>query len=61
MVIARIESFILGKNLSDAIKRAEAYSRAGADAILIHSKEKSPKQILSFAKNLEKANITNQW
>ena len=55
MVIARIESFILGKNLSDAIKRAEAYSRAGADAILIHSKEKSPKQILSFAKKFRKS------
>ena len=55
MVIARIESFILGKNLSDAMKRAEAYSKAGADAILIHSKEKSPKQTLSLAKKLKKS------
>ena len=37
-VIARIESFILGKGLKDALKRAETYSKAGADAILIHSK-----------------------
>ena len=41
LIIARIESFILGKNINDAIKRAESYSRAGADAILIHSKEKT--------------------
>ena len=50
MVIARIESFILGKSLNDALMRAEIYSNAGADAILIHSKEKSPRQIFSFAK-----------
>jgi len=55
MVIARIESFILGKNLSDALKRAEAYSKAGADAILIHSKENTPKQIFSFAKKFIKS------
>lgn len=50
MVIARIESFILGKGLSDALRRAEVYSKAGADAILIHSKEKTPKEIFKFAK-----------
>ena len=50
MVIARIESFILGKGLNDALKRAEIYSKAGADAILIHSKEKTPSEIFSFAK-----------
>ena len=55
MVIARIESFILGKDLNDAIKRAEAYSKAGADAILIHSKENNPKQIFSFAKKFRKS------
>ena len=55
MVIARIESFILGKNLNDALKRAEAYSKAGADAILIHSKENTPKQIFSFAKKFKKS------
>ena len=55
MVIARIESFILGKNLADAIKRAEAYSKAGADAVLIHSKENTPKQIFSFAKRFTKS------
>tara|TARA_E500000178_G_C17015527_1_gene752715 strand:- start:1088 stop:2389 length:1302 start_codon:yes stop_codon:yes gene_type:complete len=55
MIIARIESFILGKNLKDALKRAEAYSKAGADAILIHSKEKNPKQIIQFSKKFTKS------
>ena len=55
MVIARIESFILGKGLKDALKRAEIYSKAGADAILIHSKEKSTKEIFSFAREFRKS------
>ncbi len=55
MVIARIESFILGKGLNDALKRANIYSKAGADGILIHSKEKTPKEIFSFAKEFKKS------
>ena len=55
MVIARIESFIVGKGLNDALKRAEIYSKAGADAILIHSKEKTPAEIFSFAKKFKKS------
>ena len=55
MVIARIESFILGKGLHDALNRAEIYSKAGADAILIHSKEKTPNEIFSFAKKFRKS------
>jgi phosphoenolpyruvate phosphomutase len=55
MVIARIESFIVGKGLADALKRAEVYSKAGADAILIHSKEKTPSEIFSFAKEFRKS------
>jgi len=54
-IVARIESFILGKDLKDAMRRAEAYSQAGADAILIHSKEKYPNQIFSFSKNFLKS------
>lgn len=50
LIGARIESFILGKGLKDGLKRAEAYSKAGADLILIHSKEKTPKEIFSFSK-----------
>ena len=55
MVIARIESFIVGKGLDDALRRAEIYSKAGVDAILIHSKEKTPREIFSFAKQFKKS------
>ena len=54
LIGARIESFILGKGLNDGLKRAKAYSEAGADLILIHSKEKSPKEIFSFSKTFRK-------
>ena len=49
LVIARIESLILGRSIKEALLRAEKYSAAGADAILIHSKEQSPKEIFQFA------------
>ena len=55
MVIARIESFILGKDLKDALKRAIIYSKSGADGILIHSKEKTTNEIFSFAKEFRKS------
>ena len=55
MVIARIESFIVGKGLKDALKRAEIYSKAGADGILIHSKEKTTNEIFAFAKEFKKS------
>ena len=58
LIIARIESFILGKGLKDALKRAEIYSKAGADAILIHSKEKTPKEIFSFSKIFNKSKFS---
>ena len=48
MIVARIESLILGAGVEDALKRAEAYGKAGADAIMIHSKEKDPAEVLSF-------------
>ena len=54
MVIARIESFMVGKGLRDALKRAEIYSKAGADAILIHSKKRTPSEIFMFAKEFKK-------
>jgi phosphoenolpyruvate phosphomutase len=47
-VVARIEAFIAGYGLSEVLKRAEAYHLAGADAILVHSKEKTPHQVISF-------------
>ncbi len=55
LIIARIESFILGKSLVDALKRAEAYSKAGADAILIHSKNNTPSEVFSFARKFTKS------
>ena len=55
LVVARIESLILGKVIKDALKRAEAYSQAGADAILIHSKKKNSKEIFLFAKKFVKS------
>ena len=42
-------------NLKDALTRAEIYSKAGADAILIHSKDKTPKEIFQFANQFKKS------
>ena len=50
MIIARIESLILDKGQEDALKRAFAYISAGADGIMIHSRQKSPKEVLDFLK-----------
>ena len=55
MIIARIESFILGKNIDDALKRAEQYVKSGADAIMIHSKEKVPDEIFDFGRKFFKS------
>ena len=49
MVIARIESLIAGKDLSDALRRADRYLAAGADGIMIHSRSKSPDEVMAFA------------
>jgi len=48
MIIARVEALIAGLGVQEAIKRANAYFNAGADAILIHSKQKSPDEIFEF-------------
>ncbi len=48
MIIARIESLILDKGLSDAMERAKAYLEAGADGIMIHSRRSSPDEIFAF-------------
>ncbi len=58
MIVARIESLILKQGLEDALKRAEAYIRAGADGIMIHSKEKSPDEILNFCKEYKKLPVS---
>jgi len=54
MIIARIESLILNNGIKDALKRAKAYIKAGADGIMIHSKEKDPKEVLEFCKKYNK-------
>ena len=48
MIIARIESLILKNGMDDALKRANAYIDAGADGIMIHSKEKDGSEIIEF-------------
>ena len=49
MIIARIEALISGAGMNEALKRATSYEKAGADAILIHSKKKTPEEIFEFA------------
>lgn len=49
-VVARLESLIVGHGVDEALRRAETYHGAGADAILVHSKNKGPEQVLEFAK-----------
>lgn len=50
MIIARVESLILKKGVADALTRAKAYIAAGADGIMIHSKEKDPGEIMEFCR-----------
>src|SRR5471032_750403 len=49
-IVARVEALIAGWGMEEALKRAEAYRQAGADAILIHSKLSRPDEILTFAR-----------
>ena len=48
MIIARIESLILEQGMEDALNRAFAYAKAGADGIMIHSRQKSPDEVFEF-------------
>ena len=50
MIIARIESLILERGMEDALNRAFAYAQAGADGIMIHSRKKTPDEILEFCR-----------
>jgi phosphonopyruvate hydrolase len=50
LVIARTEALIAGLGLNEALRRGAAYAEAGADAILIHSKQKTPDEILAFCR-----------
>ena len=49
MVIARTEALIAGLGFDEALKRANAYEKAGADAILIHSKKTDPSEVFEFS------------
>jgi len=55
-IIARVEALISGIGMDQALKRAHAYEKAGADAILIHSKKITPEEIFEFA-DLWKGNV----
>ena len=56
MIIARIESLILGKTVEDALERAFAYVNAGANGIMIHCKEKSGDNIKDFCEKFRNKN-----
>tara|TARA_B110000196_G_scaffold57224_1_gene47395 strand:+ start:1333 stop:2229 length:897 start_codon:yes stop_codon:yes gene_type:complete len=49
MIIARTEALIAGMGTNEALKRAYAYEKAGASAILIHSKKNNPSEIFEFS------------
>src|SRR5258707_13791787 len=49
-IVARVEALIAGWGMAEALRRAEAYRLAGADAILIHSKLSKPAEIVTFAR-----------
>ena len=51
VIVARTEALISGHGLNEALLRAKAYHAAGADAILIHSKQNTASEVLAFAKN----------
>ena len=54
MIFARLESLIANKGVEDAVNRARMYLRAGADGIMIHSKEREPRDVFRFAEEYTK-------
>lgn len=54
MIIARIESLILEQGMEDALTRARAYVKAGADGIMIHSRKEDPAEIFEFLEKFRK-------
>ena len=58
MICARIESLILEQGMDDALKRAFAFTEAGADAIMIHSRKKDPTEIFEFVEKFREKNTT---
>lgn len=58
MICARIESLILEKGMEDALERAFAFARAGADAIMIHSRKKDPAEVFEFVEEFRAQDAT---
>ena len=58
MIIARIESLILERGMEDALERAHAFVKAGADGIMIHSRKKDPAEIVEFCDKFRETNKT---
>ena len=58
MICARIESLILERGMDDALNRAFAFTEAGADAIMIHSRKKDPSEIFEFVEQYRLKNQT---
>ena len=56
MICARIESLILERGMEDALERARAFVKAGADAIMIHSRRKEPEEIFTFVERFRAEN-----
>ena len=61
MIIARIESLILQKGMPDALNRAKEYISAGADGIMIHSKEKNGEEIIEFCQKYNNFDFKVHW
>ena len=57
MIIARIESLILEHGMEDALERAFAFVKAGADGIMIHSRKKEPDEIFTFVERFRKEDM----
>jgi len=58
MICARIESLILEKGVDDALQRADAFVKAGADAIMIHSRKREPDEIFQFVERFRASDPT---
>lgn len=57
MIVARLEALIAGYGVDEAIKRAKAYIEAGADGIMIHSKQKDPAEVFEFLERYSKFDV----
>ena len=53
VVVARTEALIAGLGEDEAVRKGEAYVDAGADAVLVHSKERTPDEVLGFVRRWE--------